>query len=228
MTLVEAKEIAGSLSIPSKMPGYAYSLPAKSCKRGQELYKIQNSVCSKCYARKGNYNRYNVINALDKRLSSLTHPLWVDAMCTLIEDGLSRGCVHYFRWHDSGDLQSVDHLENIIEIANKLPYVNFWLPTKEVLILQDYRNRYLIFPGWPRNLTIRISAEMIDSLPDTDICNDLQVGGNAVNTHDMYRDKQWMKQKVHFCTAFEREGKCGECRSCWCTKYFPIVSYTLH
>ena len=36
MKVKEALEITGSLSKPSKMPGWAYGLPAKECKTGSK------------------------------------------------------------------------------------------------------------------------------------------------------------------------------------------------
>ena len=39
------KEITGSLSKPSKMPGHAYGLPAKECKTGGKLQKVKGSTC---------------------------------------------------------------------------------------------------------------------------------------------------------------------------------------
>ena len=36
-TVKEALQITGSLSKPSKMPGWAYGLPAKECKTGGKL-----------------------------------------------------------------------------------------------------------------------------------------------------------------------------------------------
>jgi molybdenum-dependent DNA-binding transcriptional regulator ModE len=39
MNILEAKEITGSLSKPSKMPGWSYGLPAKECKTGGKLTK---------------------------------------------------------------------------------------------------------------------------------------------------------------------------------------------
>jgi hypothetical protein len=41
----EAKEITGSLSKPSKMPGFAYGLPAKECKTGKKLQNVEGSTC---------------------------------------------------------------------------------------------------------------------------------------------------------------------------------------
>ena len=70
----------GGLSKPSKMPSYAYSLPAKECKVGSKLRKVKGSVCFGCYALKGNYVYPNVQKALYKRLelmktNTLNHKL---------------------------------------------------------------------------------------------------------------------------------------------------------
>ena len=51
----EALKIVGGLSKPSKMPGWAYGLPAAECKTGSKLAKIPGSVCNGCYALKGCY-----------------------------------------------------------------------------------------------------------------------------------------------------------------------------
>ena len=39
------KIIGGSLSKPSKMPGWSIGLPAKECKTGGKLQKVPGSVC---------------------------------------------------------------------------------------------------------------------------------------------------------------------------------------
>ena len=80
MKIIDAKKITGSLTRTSKMPGLSYSLPAWECKTGSKLRKIKNSVCSMCYALKGNYTRYKAIKAAQYvRLNSLKNSLWVAA-----------------------------------------------------------------------------------------------------------------------------------------------------
>ena len=49
------KIIGGSLSKPSKMPGWSIGLPAKECKTGGKLQAVKGSVCYDCYALKGCY-----------------------------------------------------------------------------------------------------------------------------------------------------------------------------
>ena len=84
MNLKEAKEITGGLSSPSKMPGYAYNLPAWKCITGVKLQAVEGSVCAGCYAMKGRYRFRNVKDALNRRLNSLTHLQWVEAMTVLV------------------------------------------------------------------------------------------------------------------------------------------------
>ena len=49
----EALKLVGGLSKPSKMPGWAYGLPAKECKTGSKLVNVKGSTCEGCYALKG-------------------------------------------------------------------------------------------------------------------------------------------------------------------------------
>ena len=79
MRIEKAKEITGSLSKPSKMPGHAYGLPAKECKTGGKLQKVKGSTCYGCYALKGCYVFKVVQDAQYKRLKAIRHPLWVQS-----------------------------------------------------------------------------------------------------------------------------------------------------
>ena len=107
----EASKITGGLSAPGKMPEGSYNLPAVACITGAKLRKIPGTPCYGCYAFKGRYNFRNVKDALTRRLEAITDPLWVQAMAVLI-----KGKKH-FRWHDSGDIQSVDHLKKILKFV---------------------------------------------------------------------------------------------------------------
>ena len=100
----EANKITGGLSAPGKMPEGSYNLPAVACQTGAKLRQIPGTPCWGCYAFKGRYNFSNVKDALTRRLESLAHRDWIPAMVVLIKGK------KYFRWHDSGDLQSAQHL----------------------------------------------------------------------------------------------------------------------
>ena len=81
----EANKITGGLSAPGKMPEGSYNLPARACQTGAKLREIPGTPCGGCYAFKGRYNFPNVKDALTRRLESLTHPQWVEAMAVLIK-----------------------------------------------------------------------------------------------------------------------------------------------
>ena len=203
MNLKEAKEITGGLSSPSKMPGYAYNLPAWRCITGVKLQAVPRSVCAGCYAMKGRYRFRNVKEALERRQQSLVHPQWVDAMVVLVTHYSKK--VPFFRWHDSGDLQGVDHLMNIFEVCNRTPQVQHWMPTREVKILKGIQPEVV-----PKNLIIRVSSHMIDQGP--------------VNS---WPHTSTVVQAGKTCPAAEQGNACGDCRQCW-DKSVSNVAYPKH
>jgi hypothetical protein len=204
-----AWEIVGGLSSPSKMPCYGYSIPARYCITGQKLRAVENSICSKCYALKGRYVFKNVQTALEKRFVALNHPKWVEAMIFLLNTMEKSG---FFRWHDSGDIQSVEHLSRICAIAEHTPQVKHWLPTREFSIVAEYVNAG---NSIPENLCVRLSALMFDGPAPVTIANrfGLQVSGASKDSFT--------------CPASNQGNKCGTCRSCWSKEVFSI-SYKKH
>lgn len=204
-TFKQAEEIAGTLGRPSKMPGYAYGLPVANCIIGAKLAKVTGSVCSKCYAAKGHYGFKSTVEAQKRRLASLKHPQWVDAMVWMID---KRGHPH-FRWHDSGDIQGLWHLDLLVEVARRLPHINFWLPTREKKMIHDWMVKNGRFP---KNLVVRVSSTMIDG--------PAPIG--FPNTSTVVTDK-----KKATCPAYNQGGVCGDCRACWNPRV-KNVSYPKH
>lgn len=196
MTVKQVKTEIGSLSKPSKMPGHGYSTPAKNCITGNKLASIINSICSICYAKKGRYVFPNVIAAMEKRLDSLKSLGWVNKITFLINKQEKSG---HFRWHDSGDVQGVWHLEKIAQVARNLPHIKFWLPTREYGFVREWMKLKRL----PKNLTIRLSAYMVDGKPPTSLAKKLGLTTSGVSP-DGYN-----------CPASKQNNECGECRACW-------------
>ena len=195
----EARKITGGLSAPSKMPGPAHNLPAWKCITGVKLQAVKGSVCAGCYAMKGRYRFKNVREALDRRLEALTDPRWVQAMVVLIKDH------KFFRWHDSGDIQSPEHLKNIFEVCKQTPETQHWMPTREVKFLT------LMDPDVvPKNLIIRISSHMVDQGP--------------------VKHWPWTSTVVtsgRTCPAPDQGNSCADCRACW-DRSTPNIAYGKH
>lgn len=211
MNLNQAIEIVGGLSSPSKMPCFSFNISAKKCKTGNKLRKIKGSVCFTCYAFRGNYLWPVVFNAMEKRIKGITHPQWVDAMTLLIGTKEKSG---YFRFFDSGDLQSLKMLEDIVQIAKNLPHIKFWLPTKEYKIVSAFFRKHGKFPT---NLTIRLSAFMRNAAGPSMLAE--KVGAVTSTVVD---DK-----KEATCPSKEQGNKCLECRACWDLSV-KNVSYKSH
>ena len=205
MNKKEAKIITGGLSKPSKMPGHAYNLPAWRCVTGVKLQAVKGSVCAGCYAMKGRYRFKNVKDALQRRMDSLDHPQWVQAMVVLIDKQ------PWFRWHDSGDLQSLDHLNKIFEVCRLTPETRHWMPTREAWI-KDHLDRA------PANLVIRFSPPMVDMKAPDSWPNSSSV---------ISKDQKWFGATSVLCPAPKQGGKCGDCRQCW-NPEIKNVSYWKH
>jgi hypothetical protein len=185
MNIKEAQAITGSMTRTSKMPGLSYSLPAWECKTGSKLRKIKN-VCSACYALKGNYTRYKAIKAAQYvRLASLNSELWTAAIVTQIKRQ------KYFRWHDAGDVQDVQHLNKIYEVCRLTPGTKHWMPTREAWVKDHLASK-------PDNLVIRFSAPMIDQAAPASWPNSSEVVNQGAT-----------------CPAPNQGNSCGDCRQCW-------------
>ena len=200
MLTKDAKKITQSLTRTSKLPGLSYSLPAWACQTGSKLRKIEGTPCFSCYALKGNYIRYPKIKEVQyKRLDSITNPLWVEAMAVQIKNQ------KYFRWHDAGDIQSVEHLRKIFAVAILTPNTRHWLPTQERKYLLEVDPKEV-----PDNLIIRLSGSKINgSIPNAWEYTSSVVTENAK------------------CPSANQDGKCMDCRMCW-SKDIKNVSYGKH
>lgn len=211
MLVREAREIVGGLSNPSKMPCHGTSLPARACPVGAKLAKVKGSTCEGCYAMKGMYGFSTVQRALERRLAALDHPQWIEAMVLLV----SRERSGFFRWHDSGDLQGMTHLKQVVAVATATPRIRHWLPTREYALIGAYLREVGPFPP---NLTVRVSAVMVDRAP----CGGSGLPTSTVRTRDDSEGATGWR-----CPAPQQGGECRDCRACWDANV-RNVSYSKH
>ena len=232
MTIKEATKLTGGLSNPSKMPGYGYSVSKDTCPVIAK-HSDCDSICSKCYAKKGRYNFPKVQAAMklraQKRMFSLE---WQKGMEHLISKRCTGwyGNVPYFRWHDCGDIEYVEDLLSIMSIAKNLPKVHFWLPTKRYELVEMIDKKDV-----PKNLTIRLSAHYIDRKPMYDCAIGSQ-DGTSFKVEDPGKLKKYPFSTVikeisykdaRICPATNGQKGCQECRKCWDSKV-KHISYKIH
>lgn len=222
LSYAEAMDVIGGLSNTSKMPWYSWSTSANDCQTGGKLQKVEGSVCSNCYACKGCYVFKSVKESHQRKLLALSDPRFEDAFVTVLENLYARGRKTYnfqgkvvkenrFRWHDSGDVQSVEHLEMLNRIALRLPYLRFWLPTKEA----GYVGKFLkAHPeGFAANLTVRLSHPMIGQSFEK---RPMGIPFSTVGFDGATQN----------CPAYHQEGQCLDCDACW--RQDGDTNYPLH
>jgi len=213
-----AKAIVGSLGFPSKMPGTAWGISAHDCKVGGKLRQVEGSTCSSCYAMKDNYVYPSVAKAHETRKAGLDNPAWVSGMVMLLRATHKRGMGKngpidsgWHRWFDSGDFQSVEHVAKICEVAHLTPEIRHWAATRELAMIAKFVRAGGVVPA---NLTVRVSATMVDD-----------AGPKAWPTTSGVHHSKRAQGKA--CPAPSNDGKCGSCRACW-DRAVPHVSYGLH
>jgi hypothetical protein len=186
------------------MPCPSWGISATRCRIGQALARQEDTVCSGCYALRGRYRFSAVQDKLEGRYQGLFHPLWTPAMVFLVR----YYCDRYFRLFDSGDLQGVNHLRNIVTLARHVPDVRMWLPTREYEVVRACA------ADIPDNLIVRVSAHQVDGQPPswwptTSTVTSVQEAGDGI------------------CPARDQDNQCGECRACW-DDDVANVAYRLH
>lgn len=210
MNKVIALKLIGGLSETSKMPGKSFGLPTKHCITGSALAKIPGTVCNNCYAMKGHYSCFasTIIPTQIRRLVAANdEPKWIEAMV------LSLKKEQWFRWFDSGDLQSVKMLRDIFEVARQTPWCKHWVATRERALVRET----LINSEVPDNLVIRVSA----TFPDIPV-REMEISG--VNYANVHKNAEPLGFS---CPAPTQNGKCDTCRTCW-DKTVKTVSYHMH
>lgn len=213
MSKAQAATVCGTLTSTSKMPCKSYSLPTEACITGFKMSQIEGSVCSMCYADRGFYKVYanNIKPAQFSRLDSILGAHWVSGMIAHI------GNDAYFRWHDSGDLQSLEHFEKIVAVCASTPGTKHWLPTREYGIIKAFIAKHGK-NSVPSNLIVRLSA----MYPDKPVIVPVSLQGIAgITVSNVHTDKPL----GNACKAPQQNGECKDCRLCWSE---AVVSYALH
>ena len=221
------------LSAPGKMPGFTWSLPAgKTCPAGKASVKLLGdaAICSKCYAKKGNYCFAPVQACQDDRLAFLVASLredggdrWCRAMVAAIQATRKAGGDDWFRVHDSGDLFSVAYINAWADVARELPDVKFWVPTREWFTSDPRKVDALRELAKLPNVRVRASALALNEpAPDLD-----GIGtGSAVHSNPA----RAMRDKVFACPAtikgFPKTCAENNCTRCW--THIDAVSYMAH
>ena len=201
--------MAVSLSKTSKLDGIkSWSLQARTTCPGSVENDQLVPACQGCYATQGNYRFANVKTPREANQLDWQRMDWTDDMVHALDDS------RYFRWFDSGDLYSVALAEKILEVMQRTPWCNHWLPTR-MHKFPKFRQVLEAMQALP-NVMVRPSSDSVlgEFLPGTH-------GSVIVPTAED------LPPGAKLCQAYDNGGKCNGCRSCW-SKDVPVVAYLAH
>ena len=207
MNKTTALKAVYSLGNVSKMPEESFGLSMRNCVTGRKLARIYGTVCSGCYAGEGQYPATSVAKSHAGRLACWQRDPsgWTSGMVRLLQD------CQYFRWFDSGDLQSPLMAKAIVTIAWSLPNTRFWLPTRETSFISRFSSEI------PDNLTVRLSSNFPDRIRKV---------ANGFQTSTVISGKVSLPE-ITACHCHEQGNKCLDCRACW-SKEIHNIGYLAH
>lgn len=181
-------------------------------------------VCQSCYATKGMY-RFPVVKAARQtNKEDYMEDDWVQRMVAEVSK------YDYFRWFDSGDVETSILADKIRKVIIDTPEVNHWLPTRsdkipEIAVVMNFRN--LSAPYFSTtminlpNLALRPSADHIG------LNNDERPGVNSyvIEPKDIF---ECAKQGIYLCPVTapgSTQKSCDDCTMCYTD---APVAYMVH
>ena len=224
MTIKAAKAFGVVTKGNAKIHGSTFSTDPKRCHVGQKLVNVKGSTCESCYALKlakvypsAAKSWADNLDLFRANVQADTVPEWCEAIATQINQiSINKSTKKqtgalYHRWFTAGDLDSIEMLAAFVKVANLLPHIKFWLPTREKGIVNRFKNALGVIPA---NMVIRVSSAMVNGLP---LAMD-----NTSTTHHTTEQAHGFN-----CPAQKQGGTCGECTACWTTTV-KNVSYKVH
>lgn len=219
---------------------------------------LAQAICQHCYAEGGQYSTGGVQYAQLIRLAwtraALADGSFVPTMVWAIDNANFKLAGEpdghrYFRIHDSGDLFSPDYFLAWKEIANQLPDITFWSPSR-VWVSPTMRDLIGEVNAPPTNLVVRPSSFHVNQPPPRTLGPGWARGATAYKdllkppgpmVEEPGRPYDWDCQaymtgndKVTCRDALDPAGHRG-CRACWKYGYGDFldsigfeINYTLH
>ena len=138
---------------------FNFSIPAYKTKQGKVTCPFAKECVKYCYAQKGNYTRFPIIQELMEKKYNLTKQ---ENFIELMTNEIKKKKANYIRIHDSGDFYSVAYLKKWVQIAKDNKSVIFYAYTKSIKFFVDYQINI------PKNLKIIFSeGSKTDNLINT-------------------------------------------------------------
>ena len=129
MNLLTQNSKMKKTSKENKTKIFNFSIPAYKTKSGKVTCPFAKDCIKYCYAQKGNYTRFPIIQQLMEKKYELTKQ---NNFNSLINAEIKKKKAKYIRIHDSGDFYSIKYLNKWLEIAKQNKDVIFYAYTKSI------------------------------------------------------------------------------------------------
>lgn len=198
------------LSVTSKLDGVrSWSLQARdTCPGSLDASGELVPACAGCYAVGGNYRFANVRAPREHNREDWTRDAWADDMVAALTND------RFFRWFDSGDLYDIRLARKVLDVMQRTPHCQHWLPTRmhKFAKFRPVLERMEALP----NVVVRRSSDAVDGTFTPGLH-----GSCIVPTIDA------VPEGAILCRAAVQDGKCEDCRACY-SKAVPVVAYLAH
>tara|TARA_R110000764_G_scaffold171605_3_gene258401 strand:- start:959 stop:1564 length:606 start_codon:yes stop_codon:yes gene_type:complete len=134
-------------SIKNNIKILNFSIPAYKTKSGKVTCPFAGGCQKYCYAQKGNYTRFPIVQELMEKKYLISKQ---DNFNTLMNAEIIKKKATHIRIHDSGDFYSIAYLLKWVDIANDNKDVIFYAYTKSIQFFKGCINI-------PKNLKIIFS-----------------------------------------------------------------------
>ena len=113
---------------------FNFSIPAYKTKSGKITCPFADSCVKYCYAQKGNYTRFPVVQELMEQKYKISK---TNNFIPLMNEEIRKKKATHVRIHDSGDFYSPQYLNKWVDIATQNNDVIFYAYTKSIKFFVD-------------------------------------------------------------------------------------------
>ena len=113
---------------------FNFSIPAYKTRSGKVTCPFADSCVKYCYAKKGNYTRFPVVQDLMEQKYKISK---TNNFIPLMNEEIQKKKATHIRIHDSGDFYSIAYLNKWVQIAKDNKEVIFYAYTKSIKFFVD-------------------------------------------------------------------------------------------
>ena len=134
MNLLTQNSKMKKTSLKNNAKIFNFSIPAYKTKSGKVTCPFAAACVKYCYAQKGNYTRFPIVQELMEKKYEISKQ---NNFNSLMNEEIKKKKATHVRIHDSGDFYSVKYLSKWIQIAEFNPSIIFYAYTKSIKFFVD-------------------------------------------------------------------------------------------